>query len=424
LAIALLIRRPLLGRSRTSLVTLGVLVGLAVLIKPTALPASLACVFAVATIVLLRDWLSSPESNVLRSLRASAIGVFFFILGICATILPYVAIRYELLINYIYATLISDQDFWRYNADFYQQATFYSVGIGGELALGIFFWIGLGLFPARLIASRFRGEADWNKTLPILAAVIIAYLLPTVSPVKSYFLGGMFYGTFIAASALNYAAIVKYVLTVKRTAAEVPTFSKQSRATAATESEGDSWILRMPSFQGTAAVLLLGVTFALAVRSLVGGFHIATRFDSSMIQDINSSFGPVWSAIQERAQPYDDNQAGSPLRIMFSSPYPVTPQAIELQALKAGVPVEIGVAIFDRTVQQAVEHLQQADLMVVTSSMPHNLPGPQKGDDIMRALDASATVCRIDTLALTNGREMRIYARRDAYCNIDAANGS
>jgi hypothetical protein len=150
LAIAGIIRRPLLGRSRSSLSILGVLVGLAVLVKPTALPASLACAVAAVAIALARDCLSDPTSNVRRALRQSATCAFFLGLGLVATITPYVAVRHEHLFRYIYAVLVLDQDFWRYDADFYQQAVFYSVGGGGELALGIFLWIGLVLFLARL----------------------------------------------------------------------------------------------------------------------------------------------------------------------------------------------------------------------------------------------------------------------------------
>src|SRR5258707_4737043 len=49
---------------------------------------------------------------------------------------------------------------------------------------------------------------DVDTACTILAAGLIAYANPTLSNVKSYFLGAMFYGVFIVTMTLNFGAVV------------------------------------------------------------------------------------------------------------------------------------------------------------------------------------------------------------------------
>ena len=54
--------------------------------------------------------------------------------------------------------------------------------------------------------------------------------------------------------------------------------------------------------------------------------------------------------------------------------------------------------------------------MVVTSSLPHNLPAPKMGNDIIRALDGRTDLCVILTVSLPDSRILRIYRKADQGC--------
>jgi len=102
--------------------------------------------------------------------------------------------------------------------------------------------------------------------------------------------------------------------------------------------------------------------------------------------------------------------------ISFSSPYPVTPTTIQLYAVQAGMPLDVRGELFNRTLDAAEQALLASDVAIVTSSMPHNLPGPRMGDELIGRLDADPSMCLVDSLPLLTVRVMRIYRRGDPGC--------
>jgi len=72
--------------------------------------------------------------------------------------------------------------------------------------LKYWFFVGLALFAIRLWLSR-HDRSDLQRGLALLAVVAASYAIPTVSVVKTFWLGAIFYGPFIVAMVLNYVAI-------------------------------------------------------------------------------------------------------------------------------------------------------------------------------------------------------------------------
>jgi len=75
---------------------------------------------------------------------------------------------------------------------------------------------------------------------------------------------------------------------------------------------------------------------------------------------------------------------------------------------------------FIRTLDAAAKVLLASDVAIVTSSMPHNLPGPRMGDELIGRMDADPNMCLVDSLPLLTARVIRIYRRGDTGCCTSA----
>lgn len=114
-----------------------------------------------------------------------------------------------------------------------------------------------------------------------------------------------------------------------------------------------------------------------------------------------------------------DRQPGKPVIVILSSPHPVSPSIIQLRAALAGVPVNAHGSYLERDLDGALKRLTAADLAVVTSSIPHNLPGPRMGDDILRAMDARSDMCTVETIPVSTGI-VRVYRPTRLGCTASA----
>ena len=89
---------------------------------------------------------------------------------------------------------------------------------------------------------------------------------------------------------------------------------------------------------------------------------------------------------------------------------------MELYAQQARIPINLRGDFFSPRLDDAVSTLTSADVMVVTSSLPHNLPAPKMGNDIIHTLDGRTDLCVILTVSLPDSRILRIYRKADQGC--------
>ena len=119
LAVGTVVYRPLVARSGGSLIWIGVLAGLASSIKPSAFPASLACLGLVACVQVVGECLVSSD---VRSFRAvfmrGAPTLLLFAAGVLAGAMSIIGIEVINTIHYILNTMIHDRDFWEINESF------------------------------------------------------------------------------------------------------------------------------------------------------------------------------------------------------------------------------------------------------------------------------------------------------------------
>ena len=234
----------------------------------------------------------------------------------------------------------------------------------------------------------------------LLVAVLVAYAIPTLSNVRAYFLGAMFYGPFIVAMLLNFSAVVAGL----DAALSRPTLKPELRR----------WLI------SGVHLLPLAVVLSIFVHNcLPGQVELATRLSQDEIHDIGAATEKVWSLLQQKSSMQDVEPSFRPGKVpvvSFSSPHPVTSTTIQLHAVRARMPLDVRGEYLKRTAEAAERALLASDVAIVTSSIPHNLPGPRMGDELIHHLDANPDICLVASLPLLSAREIRIYRRSDSGC--------
>jgi hypothetical protein len=318
-----------------------------------------------------------------------------FLLGVAAID----GVGFAVTVRYIVKTMISDRDFWTTSGSLWFHLSFYSVGGGGRIALKYWFAIGMILFAVRIWLSR-QDRSDLQRALALLVVVAAAYAIPTASVVKTYFLGAIFYGPFIVAMVLNYAAIADRL---------------------AHDRGGAFAGVRGPTAAGLRLLPLAAVGALFIGQLCLGEAPLATKLDQETISDIRNATARTWSALSA-ALPHETAQTlawrGPGAIVTVANPYPVNGAVLKLYAAQANLNVDAREGYFSRTLDEAANSLSAADFAIVTSSMPSNLPVPSMGDQLIGRLDADPHMCLVGSIALLKAREMRLYRRSEIGCEF------
>lgn len=181
-----------LGRRR--LLMLGLLFGLAIVSKPSASPATTVVLFTgltaqiCITSLLRRTWSARPIAK-----------VFLFVgLGAACIVGPYLLSNGAGILAYIQAVM-GGGSMWRIPGTAWDHATYYLNRGVGTLMLGWMWYLAIPCL-AVCLALLWRAK-DWlalSGLAGLLASVATAYIIVTVSAVKSLMIGSLLYGTIVA----------------------------------------------------------------------------------------------------------------------------------------------------------------------------------------------------------------------------------
>lgn len=185
---------------------LGALTGLAILAKPSASPA--------AIVVLGIAFVSQFCVAVFEARQTSLAPVFrrsgVIVAGALVVLLPYVVTSGSHVISYILTVMGNERAVWETNTSVLGHLTYYLNRGTGPVMLGWFWFFGpviLVMYGALLIWKR-----NWLELLRfagLLCALLAAYLIPSISTVKSLLIGSLVYGCIIAAVIYATAAILR-----------------------------------------------------------------------------------------------------------------------------------------------------------------------------------------------------------------------
>ena len=341
--------RPLLPRSRWSQFGLGVLCGLASAIKPSAFPASFACLGLIAAARMAQECFEADIGSLRAAVLRVRLPVLLFAAGLLAGAVPFIGLRLAQTIGYILRAMIYDRDFWVFDESFGASLQYYAIGIAGQFALGSWLWAGLALMIARICLALTVDRRDLGLAVVVMGAGLIAFAIPTLSNIKSYFLGAMFYGVFIVTMALNFATVV----------AGLDTVISRLRARPA-------W--RRALGRGLHAIPLAIVAALFVANGFPGRLALPTGLTEDQIADMRNGADRIWSLLQQKSLTQGVAAGKTPV-IAFSSPYPVTPITIELLAAQSGMPLGVKPEFFRRTTDATEKVLIDSDLAIITSSM-------------------------------------------------------
>jgi hypothetical protein len=384
LAAGAVVYRSVLERSTRSLASLGVCCALAASIKPTSFPAALALLGSAFAIRLFADCVKA--GGLRPSLRKSLAALSWFVLPLIATIAVLIGPALVETVTYIFNVFVGQRDLWTTGESFWAGLLRFS--IGGEGQSGLHYWlaIGLAVMLLRLGLAAVQDRGALLDGLVVLAALLMAYAIPSLAEIKTYFFGAMFYGLFVIAMVLNSCACMaslEALLARTGLAADV-----------------------RRHLLAAGRVLALAVVLELFVRHVVlGQLSVATPLSAQQQDNIRGATERLWSLLRTLAP-----EKAGPLHVAFSSPYPVTPAAIELYAAQAQVNLDVSSELFHRTAQATFDALLQSEIAVISSSIPHTLLGPRIGDELIARMDAEKGVCLLDSVTFPDVT-LRVYRR-------------
>jgi hypothetical protein len=371
LAAGAIVHRAVLARRARSLAMLGVACALAASIKPTSFPAALVLLGSAFAIRLFVDCI---EAGGLRSSNRSALNaLLWFVLPLIATTAVLIGPALVETVAYILDVFVGQRDLWTTGESFRAGLLRFSIGGEGQFGLHYWFAIGLALMLLRLVLAAIHGRAASRDAVVLLAAVLVAYAIPSVAEIKTYYFGAMFYGLFIVAMVLNGCASLELL-----------------EARFARFGIGDD-IRRNLLIAGR--VLALALVLQLFVRHVViGQISTATPLSAQQQESIRVATERLWSLLHD-VKPVEPGS----LIVGFSSPYPVTSATIQLYAAQARINLVVRNELFHRTAQATGDALLKSEILVLSSSIQHTLIGPRVGDELIARMDAEKGVCLLDT---------------------------
>lgn len=384
LASGAIVHRGVLQRSARALAGLGAACALAASIKPTSFPAALALL---GTAFAIRLFVDCIEAGGLRpSIRKALIALAWFVLPLIATTALLIGPALVETVTYILNVFVGDRDLWTTGESFWVGLLRFS--IGGEGQFGLHYWlaVGLALMVLRFVLAAIHGRAALLDAVVLLAAVLIAYAIPSVAEIKTYYFGAMFYGLFIVAMVLNGCASLASI-----------------EALLARFGIGND----IRRYLLTASrVLVLALVVQLFVRHVVmGQISTATPLSAQQQEDIRAATERLWSLLRDMKP-----EKPGPLYVAFSSPYPVTSATIQLYAAQAQTNLVVRNELFHRSAQATGDALLQSEILVLSSSIQHTLVGPRVGDELIARMDAEKGLCPLDSITFPDVT-LRVYRR-------------
>jgi hypothetical protein len=389
LAVFMVLRPPLFDpawKVRTGAVILGVA---ALHAKPSAAPATaLLLAAALATAIGLR--------LIYRPLSA---GEFAIRLGMPLAVglvvsAPFFISNWRHLYDYMYLALVTFRDVNQFRGSALEHATYYSAGLCYRAALFTMLWVGIVALVANAVRLRIcRRNQDLAYHLGLVAVVVMAYLIPTLSGVKSYFLGGIFYGTFVVATVGTLVATVDALQGYHNTLGRLVRCALPVAA-------GLS-ILMAP------AVPLVNV----ADRRFAADINAVYAQMMSTIGRDASSFSPVPGPSGMPAAP---SSPPRPVVVYVPSPAVLDSVAISLLARWEGMPIVGTEGYYTRTLAEHQRNLAQSDYAILSEFHDSVYPGSLLSPRVLEFVTNHPDFERISTFRHANGLRTFLFRHKRA----------
>jgi hypothetical protein len=189
--------------------------GAALLTKPSAAPFTVIIVtagYGMALAAILLFHISYQfRSRLVQSIQLLVSGILLAS--------PYYLINGKRIFQYTYNAVVRDRAIWAGTthidaANWTKQLLFYTTGSGGKMMLGGYFMLAIINIIAAAFIVRREGRTQWSRFLVLLLVTLLAWLIPSLSIVKTQFLAATFYCLLIILSFMSvriiYASLLQH----------------------------------------------------------------------------------------------------------------------------------------------------------------------------------------------------------------------
>jgi len=349
-----------------------ILSALALLGKPSGSPAT--AIFlgyaAVASFLLtLRE-----EKAARRDVRNYFTRFGLYVGCVALLIGPYYLQNLSALYNYLYLGFVEQIDVFRTPGTILDQLKYYVVGQPYHYALYLTFWFGLIVFFINIVVLCIsRRWSDLLRYLAYAAAVFAAYCAPTLSPIKSFFLGGIFYGTFLIFTVHG------LVLLFSAMRAKSPLAMQASAALII--------LLALYTFQGMPLIVNIGPQEA---------------------RDRHAVNDEIVAALAQELSRLPQNFTAT---IYVPAPDPVTDSYLTLRLGWLGYNVRALGGYYTRTMREHEQMLNSSNFVVLTDVTQSVFPGQQFSPELIKRVSVDPSYRKLVDFLDSSGRHTYLFAR-------------
>jgi hypothetical protein len=336
-------------RSRVYTYVTAIAVALALLAKPSASPATAALMGFTA---LLGIWLQRP-------LRARLINVGLATLIVLAIAGPFFAINAATLYHYIHLGLVEQYGIFDDERSFWTNAFFYSAGYINQVTLSSALWVGLFLFLWNSAVLYLNGRRDELLRYACFGlATLVAYLIPTIAPIKSTFFGSIFYGTFL-------------FFTVRGLVLAFDCRAQPTRPA----------LQRLNSGRSIGPALLIFLT-------------IITFHGWTLMSETYSTVAPEWNRAADHLTQALERAVTAvhlprPAIVFVTAPYPFSDANVSLLARWHGLNMEGDGGYYLTSLEEEKEHALRDDYVLISQEQIQRFPGAKLGLKLLEWIKSS-----------------------------------
>jgi hypothetical protein len=387
LASVALLRPPVFALGSKSLITIGLLAGLALVSKPSTSPVTGVILGTAFLEAAALRWFAQRRDAERQPLREIARAAGLIGIGALLVAGPVYAVIWRDVYAYIKSALVDFGDQSAVPGDFLFHLLYYSFGASGRLMLGDALWVLLAFWITIICYS----AAFFRPLLPrlacYLAVILLAYAIPSQTVVKSPYFGSAFYGLLIVSTA----AVLPDVW---QNLAERRLFA---------------------AIRGPVAGTICGMGALLLVVTNVLHPPLILVYTPEFRKDMQEGSSRIWGSVREQVLEWKAGHSGRDVQnAIVLSPEPITAGALSLYAAIEDVPLRAHGLYYARTLEELTRRLDETDYVVVTDliTMKSQLRGPRLGEALIREMDSRTDFKCILMYLRPAGGTVKVYSRR------------
>lgn len=368
-AIYLMFDPAFLRGDRVSIYAPAIFVALALLAKPSASPATAVLLGFAA---LLAFWLQRP-------LRPRLFNIGIFILLVLVIAGPYFAINVAAIYDYIHATMVEQYDVNKLDAPFWTHALYFGAGYTNQFTLSTALWVGIVLFFWNSAFLFLNGRRDDLIRYCCFALVILlAYLIPTMAPVKTPFLGSIFYGAFLFFTVWG--------LVLAFGARKDPAWP------------GPRWLNLGPAVGPALLIFMTVMTFR--------GWPLLSKQDNAA--EWTRASDHLTAALERAVTAIGLHR---PAIVFITGAFPVSSANVSLFSRWHGVNMEGDGGYYLRTIDEEKEHALRADFVLISQKVIGRYPGSELNPELLQWIRSSDDFALVTDFTYSDGLHAYLFRK-------------